>query len=245
MKKVIAAGAVLLLAGSVQLSSAGNRRVEQKIEQEEDQQTQQMAHQQKENQQTSHRDWAISGYVGMASFDSEEKPDPYRRGVTHEMESDEALKFGIILSKYYKDFSFNLGIEFMQEVEVHDEKDNKLAEHSHIPISLGVNYHFNTSVVDPYIGAGIGYSFNDSTVSDFISEQGMSVEMDDSMFYYLTAGIEYPVSDRYAVFLAGQYTIGDADMTGSGQTPQGVTVEIENEGTLDRCEVNAGVKYFF
>ncbi|RWX49352.1 Outer membrane protein W [Candidatus Electrothrix communis] len=231
MKKMIVAGAVLLLASSAQLSSAKN----QKIEQEEVQQI----------QQKSHRDLALSGYIGMASFDSEEKPDPYQRGVTHEMESDDALKFGIILSKYYNDFSFNLGIEFMQEVEVHDEKDNLLAEHSHIPISLGVNYHFNTSIVNPYIGAGIGYSFNDSTVSDFISAQGMSIEMDDSMFYYLTAGIEYPVNDSYAIFLAGQYTIADADMTGSGQTPQGATVEIEDEGTLDRYEVNVGVKYFF
>ena len=239
MKKVIAAGAVLLLASSAQLSYAGNQKVEQKmkqeVEQKEGQQTQQM----------SHRDWAISGYIGMADFDSEEKPDPYRRGVTHEMESEKAFKFGMVISKYYNDFSFNLGIEYMPDVEVTDELDNVLAEHSHIPISLGVNYHFYTNIVNPYIGAGIGYSFNDSTVSDFISAQGMSVEMDDSMFYYLTAGIEYPVSDRYAVFLAGQYTIADADMTGSGQTPAGATVEIEDEGTLDRYEVNVGVKYFF
>ncbi|MCI5126239.1 MAG: hypothetical protein D3925_17635, partial [Candidatus Electrothrix sp. AR5] len=99
--------------------------------------------------------------------------------------------------------------------------------------------------VNPYIGAGIGYSFNDSTVSDFISAQGMNAETDDSAFYYLTAGVEYPVSDRYALFLAGQYTIGDVDMTGSGQTPQGATVEIEDESTLDRYEVNVGMKYFF
>jgi outer membrane protein len=244
MKKVITAGAVLLLAGSVQLSSAGNRRVEQ----EEDQQTQQMAHQQEEGQltqQTSHRDWAISGYIGMADFDSEERTDPYFPEKTHETEHDTAFKFGIILSKYYNDFSFNLGIEYIPDVEVTDEVDNKLGEHSHIPISLGVNYYFDTSIVDPYIGAGIGYSFNDSTVSDFIRAQGMSGEMDDSMFYYLTAGVEYPVSDRYALFLAGQYTIGDADVKGTGQTPQGTTIELENETTLDRYEVNVGVKYFF
>ena len=161
------------------------------------------------------------------------------------MESEKALKFGIILSKYYNDFSFNLGLEYIPAVEVTDEMDNTLGEHSHIPISLGVNYHFDTSVVDPYIGAGIGYSLNDSTVSEFIRAQGMSGEMDDSMFYHLTAGVEYPVSDRYALFLAGQYTIGDADVKGTGQTPQGTTIELENEGTLDRCEVNAGVKYFF
>ncbi|MGB5684971.1 MAG: OmpW family outer membrane protein [Candidatus Electrothrix sp.] len=231
MKKVIAAGAVLLLASSAQLSYAENQKVEQK----EGQQTQQM----------SHRDWAISGYIGMADFDGEEKPDPYQPGLSHEMNSDEAFKFGVILSKYYNDFSFNLGIEYMQEVEVTDEKENKLAEHSHIPISLGVNYHFDMNVVNPYIGAGIGYSFNDSSTSDFIRAQGMSAETDDSAFYYLTAGVEYPVNDRYAVFLAGQYTIGDVDMTGSGKTPQGATVEIEDESTLDRYEVNVGMKYFF
>ncbi|MCI5161010.1 MAG: autotransporter domain-containing protein [Candidatus Electrothrix sp. AX5] len=133
----------------------------------------------------------------------------------------------------------------MQEVEVTDEKENKLAEHSHVPISLGVNYHFYTNVVNPYIGAGIGYSFNDSSTSDFIRAQGMSAEMDDSIFYYLTAGVEYPISDTYTLFLAGQYTIGDADMTGSGQTPLGTTIEIEDEGSLDRYELNVGVKYFF
>ncbi|MCW5213320.1 hypothetical protein VU04_10475 [Desulfobulbus sp. TB] len=74
--------------------------------------------------------------------------------------------------------------------------DNVLGEHSHIPISLGVNYHFNTSMVDPYIGAGVGYSFNDSSESAFIAGQGMSMEVDDSVFYYLTAGVEYPVFRR-------------------------------------------------
>jgi outer membrane protein W len=231
MQKVIAAGAVLLLASSAQLSYAGNWKVEQK----EGQQT----------QQTSHRNCAISGYIGMADFDGEEKPDPYQPGLSHEMNSDEAFKFGVILSKYYNDFSFNLGIEYMQEVEVTDEKENKLAEHSHVPISLGVNYHFYTNVVNPYIGAGIGYSFNDSSTSNFIRAQGMSAEMDDSIFYYLTAGVEYPISDTYTLFLAGQYTIGDADMTGSGQTPLGTTIEIEDEGSLDRYELNVGVKYFF
>ncbi|CAK8719802.1 Outer membrane protein beta-barrel domain-containing protein [Candidatus Electrothrix laxa] len=231
MKKVIAAGAVLLLASSAQLSYAGN----QKVEQEEGQQTQQM----------SHRDWAISGYIGMANFDSEERPDPYSPEITHETENEAAFKFGIILSKYYNDFSFNLGIEYIPDVEVTDEEDNILGEHGHIPISLGVNYHFDTNVVDPYIGAGIGYSLNDSTESEFILAQGMSGEMDDSMFYFLTAGVEYPVCEKYTVFLAGQYSIGDADVAGSGQTPQGTTIEIEQETTLDRFEVNVGVKYFF
>jgi outer membrane protein len=237
MKKVIAAGAVLLLAGSAQLSYAGNRKVEQikqKIEQKEGQQT----------QQTSHRDWAISGYIGMADFDSEEKPDPFQPGLSHEMNSENAYKFGIILSKYYNDFSINLGVEYIPDVEVTDESDNVLAEHGHIPLSLGVNYYFDTSIVDPYIGAGIGYSFNDSTESDFIAGQGMSAETDDSMFYFLTAGVEYPISNKYTLFLAGQYTIGDVDMTGSMQTPQG-TFEIEDEASLDRYEANVGVKYFF
>lgn len=157
----------------------------------------------------------------MADFDGEEKPDPYQPGVSHEMNSEKALKFGIILSKYYNDFSFNLGIEYIPDIEVTDEVDNVLAEHSHIPISLGVNYHFDTSVVDPYIGAGIGYSFNDSTESAFITAQGMSAEADDSMFYFLTAGVEYPINEKYTLFLAGQYTIGDVDMTGSIQTPKG------------------------
>jgi outer membrane protein len=242
MKKVIAAGAVLLLASSAQLSYAGNRKFKEDVQQEKGQPTHQASHQ--TSHQMSHRDWAISGYIGMADFDGDEKPDPFRPGVTHEMDSENAFKFGVILSKYYKDFSFNLGIEYIPDVEITDEVDNVLAEHNHIPISLGVNYHFNTSIVDPYIGAGIGYSFNDSTASDFIAGQGMSGESDDSMFYFLTAGVEYPVSDKYSLFLAGQYTIGDADMTGSIQTPQG-TFEIEDEASLDRYEINAGVKYFF
>ncbi len=216
MKKIFATSAIFLLASGVQALHA-----------------------------ETNRDWALSGYIGMADFDGEEKPDPYRPEVTHEMESEKAFKFGVILSKYYNDFSFNLGIELMQEVEVTDEEDNVLAEHSHIPISLGVNYHFNTNVIDPYIGAGIGYSFNDSSESEFISGQGMSAEHDHSIFYFLTAGVEYPVSDSYAIFLAGQYTIGDSDMTGSVQTPQGTTIEIEDEASLDRYELNVGVKYFF
>ena len=232
MKKVIAAGAVLLLAGSIQLSYAGNRE---------------------EGQRMSHRDWAVSGYIGMADFDGDEKPDPFRPGITHEMESEKAFKFGAILSKYYNDFSFNLGIEYIQEVTVEDENGRELSEHNHIPISLGVNYHFNTNVINPYIGVGVGYSFNDATENptiegisgnEALTGFGMSLELDDSIFYFLTAGIEYPVNDRYALFLAGQYTIGDADITGTVQSPRG-TFEVEDEGSLDRYEVNVGVKYFF
>ncbi|WP_339133905.1 MAG: OmpW family outer membrane protein [Candidatus Electrothrix sp. GW3-4] len=231
MKKVIAAGAIFLLASGSQLSYAET----QKVELEEVQQP----------QQASHRDWAISGYIGMTDFDGDEKPDPYQpERRSHEMESDAALTAGVILSKYYKDFSFNLGIEYIQEVTVEDEDGNELSEHSHIPISLGVNYHFYTNIVDPYIGAGIGYSFNDSSDSEFIANQGMSAEVDDSMFYFLTAGVEYPVNDKYALFLAGQYIIGDADMKGTIERPEGTFV-IEDEANMDRYEVNVGVKYFF
>lgn len=226
MKKVIATGAVLLLAGSIQPAYAGN--------QEEGYPT----------QQVTHRNWAISGYIGIADFDGDEKPDPFRPEVTHEVDSDKAFKGGVILSKYYNDFSFNLGIEYIQEVSVEDEAGSELAEHSHIPVSLGVNYHFNTRIVKPYIGAGIGYSFNDTSESDFIAAQGIQIEVDDSVFYYLTAGVEYPLNDQVALFLAGQYTIGDADMKGSAQTPTGI-FEIEDEEPLDRYECNVGVKYFF
>ena len=233
MKKILTAGAVFLLVGSVQASSAE----EQKVGPEEIPTP--------EVQHAVHRDWAISGYIGIADFESEEKPDPFRPGVSHEMESEKAFKFGVVFSRYYNDFSFNLGIEYIPDAEVTDEADNVLAEHSHIPISLGVNYHFDTRLIDPYIGAGIGYSFNDSAESDFIAKQGMSGEHDHSMFYYLTVGAEYPVSDRYSVFLAGQYTIGDVDMTGSATHPELGEIQIEDEHTLDRYELNLGVKYFF
>ena len=162
MKKLIATGAVLLLAsGGAQVLHA-----------EATQETQ---------QEVQARDWAFSGYIGVADFESEEKPDPYQPGVSHEMNSDEAYKVGLIVSKYYNDFSFNLGIELMQEVTVHDEDGNELAEHSHIPVSLGVNYHFDTSLIDPYIGAGVGYSFNDFSESAFINDQGMHMDVDDSL----------------------------------------------------------------
>ncbi|MCI5120918.1 MAG: hypothetical protein D3908_06990 [Candidatus Electrothrix sp. AUS4] len=236
MKKMIAAGAVLLLVSGAHSTYAENQKVgqgEMEVPQVPE-----------DAPQASQRNWAISGYIGIADFEGEEKPDPFRPGVTHEMDSDAALKAGIILSKYYRDFSFNLGIEYMQEVTVEDENGNELSEHSHIPISLGINYHFNTSIVDPYIGVGFGYSFNDSSNSEFIANQGMGAELDDSMFYFLTAGVEYPVSDKIALFLAGQYTICDADITGSIETPQGTFI-IENEVSLDRYEVNLGVKYFF
>jgi outer membrane protein W len=232
MNKLTAAGVVLLLIGSgAGPVHAGPAEKEQKTGQKID--------------RDRNRDWAVSGYVGLASFESEEKPDPFRPGIMHEMESDDAHKLGIIVSKYYRDFSFNLGIEFMQETEVYDELDNKLAEHSHVPISLGVNYHFDTNFLDPYIGAGVGYSFNDGSESDFIAAQGISSEMDDSLFYFVTAGAEYPFSDRCAVFLAGQYTMGDTDMKASVNSPQWGVMEREGESTMDRYEVNLGVKYFF
>jgi opacity protein-like surface antigen len=227
MKKMLIAGATLLLASAAQLSYAKNHETPQE----------EVAHK-------AHRDWAISGYIGMAEFDTDEKPDPYNPRESRELESENAFKFGIILSKYYNDFSFNLGIEYIPEVEVESDLGHVVAEHSHIPVSLGVNYHFDTNVLDPYIGAGVGYSFNDSSESDFIRGQNMSGEDDHSFFYFLTAGVEYPVNDRYSLFLAGVYSIGDADMTAKIETPQG-TLVVEDEASMDRYELNLGVKYFF
>jgi outer membrane protein W len=188
------------------------------------------------------RDWAVSGYVGIVDYETEEKPDPFQ-AIMHEMSSDNAYKFGVIASKYYKDFSFNIGIEFTQEVDTFaDEKH--IGNHSHVPVFLGVNYHYDTSFIDPYIGVGFGYSFNDASVSDFIADQGITSEVDDSTFYFLTAGVDYPLSERYSLFLSGQYSIGDIDVSGTVQTPQG-TMQMEDEGTLDRYEFNLGIRYFF
>jgi len=143
MKKMIATGAALLLAGGAQLAYAKSHETPQG-----------------ELPHKAHRDWAISGYIGMAEFDTEERPNPYDPKENIELESENAVKFGIILSKYYDNFSFNLGIEHIPEVEVESDLGHVIAEHSHIPVSLGVNYHFDTNVLAPYIGAGIGYSFN-------------------------------------------------------------------------------------
>ncbi len=215
MKKIIAASALFLLAGGTQALHA-----------------------------ETNRDWAISGYIGIADFENDEKPDPVDPIEMHEINSENVYKAGITVSKYYNAFSFNLGIELMQEVELYDELDNKLGEHKHIPIFLGVNYHFDTNIIDPYIGAGFGYSFNDSSNSDFLGSQRMSPEVDDSTFYFFTAGAEYPIDDNFAVFLAGQYTVGDIDIKGFAQAPQG-TISIEDESTQDRYELTLGVKYFF
>jgi hypothetical protein len=50
---------------------------------------------------------------------------------------------------------------------------------------------------------------------------------------------------RLYFFIAGKYSIEDADVKGTVQMPTGTLFEIENEGSLDRYEVNLGVKYFF
>ena len=188
----------------------------------------------------THRDWALSGYVGIAEYDTEVKPDPFRP-ITHEFSSDTAYKFGITASKYFNNFSFDLGIEFLREVDTHAD-DKLVGVHSHTPVFLGVNYHFDTIFIDPFIGAGVGYSFNEASESDFIARQGISTEVDDSTFYFLTAGFYYPLIHNYSIFLAGKYTV--ADIEGKG-TIVGVTKQIEDDGTLDRYEVNLGMRYFF
>ena len=188
------------------------------------------------------QDWAVSGYVGMASFaDTETRPDPFRPHVSHEISSDDAYKIGFILSKYvYTSFSVNLGIEFTNDIDL--ESDGQvLGEHSHIPVSLGINYHFDTTVLDPYIGAGVGYSFNEGSPSDFIAQQGISTDADNSTFWFVTAGAELPVSSNAALFAAGQYTVEDMEGTGS---IRGMG-ERTNETSMDRYELNIGVKYFF
>ena len=191
------------------------------------------------------RDWAVSVYGGMMHFvDTETRPDPYRPHLmSHEIESDDGYKIGFKVSKYYcPNVSVDLGIEFTNEIEdVADGKD-VLGEHSHVPIYAGANYHFNTVYpVTPYIGAGIGYSFNDGTESDFLAQQGLHTETDDSFFYFLTAGLEYALNDRYALFAAGQYSLGD--MEGKGTMPG--LGQMEDEQSMDRYEFNIGVKYFF
>ncbi len=190
----------------------------------------------------SPRDWAFSGYIGVADYDTETKPDPFQR-ITHEIKSDTAYKAGFMASKYVNEFSFDFGIEFIQEVDTHaDEK--LIGVHNHTPVFLGINYHYYTNLIDPFIGVGVGYSFNDSSVSDFIAAQGMNMEVDDSTFYFLTAGFDYLLPYNYSLFLAGKYTVADIEGKGTIQTLRGTT-QLEDEGTLDRYEVNVGMRYFF
>ena len=72
----------------------------------------------------------------------------------------------------------------------------------------------------------------------------LSAEDDHSIYYFLTAGVEYPLNDRYSLFLAGVYSMGDADMTITAQSPEG-EITLEDEAPMDRYEVNIGIKYFF
>ncbi len=186
------------------------------------------------------RDWAISGHIGTVDFKSDERPDPYFRGLTHTIDSDNAIKVGVTVSRYYHDFSFDLGLEYIEEVAAISDGRDELGKHSHVPIHIAANYHFNLGVVNPYVGVGIGYSFNDESASAFITDQGMSAEGDDSIFYLAKLGLEHPINDNYSVFAEGIYK----KMEIEGEvTFMGRSLDVEADN--DSYEYSVGVRYFF
>ena len=121
--------------------------------------------------------------------------------------------------------------------ELHD-----IAKFKQTPLLFTVNYHLDLdSPVKPYVGVGLGYYFNDVSDTERAHNLGIyNQNVDDSIGYHITAGIEYPVTDDYLLFLAGRYVKNEADV--SATTPAGYK---EDTAKLDRYDFSLGFKYRF
>ncbi len=123
----------------------------------------------------------------------------------------------------------------------------KLGEITTMPLLLTAQFRIiPEGPIVPYVGAGVGYYLNDLAVKSEAKKQAKAAniayptDVDNSLGLHLNAGVDWFLTDFFALNLDTRYFFSEADIEGKGPT-SGTSGEIN----LDSLVVGAGVKVFF
>lgn len=90
-----------------------------------------------------------------------------------------------------------------------------------LPPTLTAQYHFNTEIIRPYVGAGINYTLfydvDPGTVAD-------NVDYDNSIGFAVQLGFDFDITDRWFLNIDAKYLWLNTDVTVDATTALGATV---------------------
>jgi outer membrane protein len=112
-----------------------------------------------------------------------------------------------------------------------------------VPATFTLKYHFNPGGISPYVGAGPAYFLwlDDEPGATAVALGADDFSLSDELGFALQAGVDVPVSDRFALSLdAKRYFIG----TTATWFADGEAV-IRTEHNLDPWVLSAGVAFRF
>ncbi len=128
------------------------------------------------------------------------------------------------------------------------EKDGAaLGEINSLPLLLTAQYRIiPEGPVVPYVGVGVGYYINDLDVKSEARAQAKAAnisyptDIDNSLGLHLNAGLDWFLTESFALNLDARYLFSEADIEG-----QGTSSDTSDEIDLDSLLIGAGVKVYF
>lgn len=114
----------------------------------------------------------------------------------------------------------NLGIELLAAAPFEHNVSlaglGEVAEATHLPPTISLNYHFQTGgPLTPFLGVGVNYTtFLDVDAVGALA--GADLDIEDSWGLALSAGVDYAISDNAAMRFNVRWIDIDADVTVAG-----------------------------
>jgi outer membrane protein W len=159
--------------------------------------------------------------------------------VEHDDEPDDAVMYGINLTYFaHRYFSFELSADYTEsDVELSvlglSGNDGDLTQ---VPVLLTGRMHFSTNPkVSPYFGGGVGYYFNSIDSDRAVAK----TDVDNSIGYHVSAGVEIFVAENAAINLDFRYIWNKID---AEVKPPGFA---DGEFDLNAFVAGLGFKYYF
>ena len=167
------------------------------------------------------------------------------------LEFDETMQFGLNLIYYFNQYyGIEISTDYLTtDVELKfDNKSGPLGELKQIPILMTARFQFpiNKTQTFIYIGGGGGYFLNDldqvisSGTHEFAGLNAVT-EIDDSYGFHLNAGVDYFITNSWALNLDFKCIFNKADIIST--FPDGETRE--EQIALNTSVFALGIKFCF
>lgn len=169
----------------------------------------------------------IGGRLLYASFvgDDYDVYDPISmENLRIDVDPDETGIYGGTVTWFaHEYFSLELACDYIEtdlDVTVVGVSANA-GELTQIPVTLALRTHFSTNPrVSPYLGVGGGWYFNDFDPNPAFFGEGLDVEAKDAYGIFVCGGIEFFLTDRFAIDINAKYVWTEIELEAEGYTDE-------------------------
>jgi len=142
-------------------------------------------------------------------------------------------------------FTKNIAAELILATTQHDVKavataagDIPLGDVRLLPPTLTLQYHFNSEMVHPYVGAGVNYTLFYDANSGPVADE---VEYDNAFGFAFQLGFDFDITDKWFVNIDAKYLLLNTDVTVDATTALGATVGADVD--IDPFIAGIGIGY--